>query len=102
MPDYRMLGRNLFELGHGNVMDDTADKFYAMDIEQQIDVKELLAGSGSLTAPDSLGLSDLGASFSSLQCPVIQRLSRRGRRPVPNKATQAVPNLRARTHTCSP
>ena len=61
MPDYRMLGRNLFELGHGNVMDDTADKFYGMDIEQQIDVKELLAGGGSLTALDSLELSDLGA-----------------------------------------
>ena len=66
MPNYRVLGRSLFGLGHGNMMDDTADEFYAMDIEQQIDMKELLAGSGSLTAPNSLELSDLGALQPSL------------------------------------
>ena len=60
MPDYRMLGRNLFELGHGNVMDDTADKFYAMDIDQQVNVAELVVQSALDATSIDLNLPEIG------------------------------------------
>ena len=46
MPDYKSMGRDLFELGHGGLVDDTADIFYAADIEDQMDVKALLSDTG--------------------------------------------------------
>ncbi|RPD54425.1 hypothetical protein L226DRAFT_575445 [Lentinus tigrinus ALCF2SS1-7] len=46
MPDYKTMGQGLFELGHGGLVDDTADIFYSADIEEQIDAKALLAGTG--------------------------------------------------------
>ena len=62
LPDYKAMGRSLFELGHGGLVDDTADAFYAMDIEQQMDFKQLLADTGF--KPDSfndgLELPELG------------------------------------------
>ncbi len=57
MPDYKTMGRSLFEVGHGGLVDDTADIFYAADIEDQIDVKVLLGGTGF--APGSSTLHEL-------------------------------------------
>ncbi|KAH9945774.1 uncharacterized protein BXZ73DRAFT_95299 [Epithele typhae] len=60
MPDYEALGSNLFALGHGDVMDDSAAQFYSADIEHQVDVKKLLADSGCTpTVPDYLNLPDI-------------------------------------------
>ncbi len=65
MPDYKTLGTTLFQLGHSGLVDNTADLFYATDIEQQIDVKTLLADTGftleGTSKIDSLDLPELGA-----------------------------------------
>ena len=54
MPNYKVLGSSLFELGHGDVMDDTASQFYAQDIHHQIDVDQLLLQSGYRPDPSAL------------------------------------------------
>ena len=59
MPDYKVLGRALFRVAHGERIDDTADQYYAQDIELQIDVQQLLVDSGAFTIP-SLDLPDIG------------------------------------------
>ena len=55
MPDYQTMGSNLFQLGHSGLVDDTADVFYAADIEEQVDVKTLLAESGFSSQGPSRG-----------------------------------------------
>ena len=69
MPDYKAMGRALFALGHGGLADDTADVYYAMDIEQQVDIKQLCADAGftSARSEDSgLWLPELGACCPSM------------------------------------
>lgn len=64
VPDYKAMGQALFALGHayGGLVDDTADAYYATDIEQQVDIKQLLADAGfnSDLRHDGLQLPELG------------------------------------------
>lgn len=63
MPDYKVLGRTLFEMAHSDHFDDTADHYYAADIETQIDIHELLKASGFASSPskwEKLDLPELG------------------------------------------
>ncbi|PIL29678.1 hypothetical protein GSI_08116 [Ganoderma sinense ZZ0214-1] len=66
IPDYKAMGQALFALGHGGLVDDAADVYYAMDIEQQVDMKQLCADAGFTSASDlrdasGLELPELGA-----------------------------------------
>ncbi|KAI0949106.1 hypothetical protein AcW1_008806 [Taiwanofungus camphoratus] len=59
MPDYKVLGRTLFEMAHSDHFDDTADHYYAADIETQIDIHELLKASGFASSPSKWEKLDL-------------------------------------------
>ncbi|KAM5536721.1 hypothetical protein V8D89_009651 [Ganoderma adspersum] len=72
MPDYKGMGRALFALGHGGLVDDAADVYYAMDIEQQVDLKQLCADAGFT--------SDL-RDASALQLPELEDDSPFARKP---------------------
>ena len=61
MPDYTALGASLFALGHGEVIDDTASLFYAMDIDQQVNVAELVVQSVLDATSIDLNLPEIGA-----------------------------------------
>ncbi|OBZ70534.1 hypothetical protein A0H81_09463 [Grifola frondosa] len=54
MPDYKVLGRNLFEFAHSAPIDDSADLYYAADIELEIDTKELLRESGFIASSSEM------------------------------------------------
>ena len=59
------MGQALFALGHGGLMHDAADAYYAMDIEEQVDIKQLIADAGLNPDPrgdDGLQLPELGMS----------------------------------------
>ena len=59
MPDYKTLGRTLLRGAHGDRVDDSADVYYAQDIQLCIDVPQLLQDSGAFELP-SLESCDLG------------------------------------------
>ncbi|KAM5537188.1 hypothetical protein V8D89_009121 [Ganoderma adspersum] len=64
MLDYKATGRALFALGHGGLVDDTADVYYLMDIEQQLNMKQLVADAGFS--------SDLRDDSARLQLPELE------------------------------
>ncbi|KAL6303540.1 hypothetical protein BKA93DRAFT_335816 [Sparassis latifolia] len=69
MPDYKVAGRQLFELAHSCPVDDSADHFYAADIDTMIDTQELLVSSGFSSSPsiwNYLQLPELVSSASRL------------------------------------
>ncbi|RDX40852.1 hypothetical protein OH76DRAFT_1423462 [Lentinus brumalis] len=74
MPDYKTMGRSLFEVGHGGLVDDTADIFYAADIEDQIDVKALLGGTGFAPGSSTLHELELPELGTSAHVSVTPRL----------------------------
>ncbi|KAI0646007.1 hypothetical protein C8Q79DRAFT_1010884 [Trametes meyenii] len=62
LPDYRNLGRDLFNFGHATLVDDTLDAYYAADIEKQLDVATIASACGpdnSSSLIDGLDLPDL-------------------------------------------
>ncbi|KAM5536717.1 hypothetical protein V8D89_009644 [Ganoderma adspersum] len=87
MPDYKGMGRALFALGHGGLVDDAADVYYAMDIEQQVDMKQLCVDAGFTSE-----LRDA----SGLQLPELEDDSPFARKPkassgpVPQPPAQAI------------
>ncbi|KIP06129.1 hypothetical protein PHLGIDRAFT_470870 [Phlebiopsis gigantea 11061_1 CR5-6] len=58
MPDYKILGRALLRVAHGERIDDSLDVFYAQDVEMHIDVAALLHDSGAFSTVD-IPLPDL-------------------------------------------
>jgi hypothetical protein len=62
MPDYKTIVPALLRVAHGERVDDTAEVYYAQDIEKMIDVPQLLRDSGAFDAP-SLELPDIGMVF---------------------------------------
>ncbi|KAI0665867.1 hypothetical protein C8Q78DRAFT_985369 [Trametes maxima] len=59
LPDYKSLGRDLFNFGHAALVDDTLDAYYAADIEKQLDVAAIATASGSDSGSSSTGGLDL-------------------------------------------
>lgn len=62
------MGGALFRLGHAPLTDDALDVYYAADIEQQVDVRELVLASGPTPGSakgEELDLSELGASVDA-------------------------------------
>ncbi len=62
------MGGALFSLGHAPLVDDALDVYYASDIEQQVDVRELVLASGPTPGSakdDGLDLSEIGASVGA-------------------------------------
>ncbi|TBU24368.1 hypothetical protein BD309DRAFT_1000406 [Dichomitus squalens] len=88
LPDYKTIGRGLFNLGHGGLMDDTADVFYAAEIEQQIDVTRLLADTGF--KPDSF---DAGLELPELEDD--SPFARTSTKPSPSPSSSAQPTRSA-------
>ena len=105
LPDYKAMGQALFALGHGGLVDDTADVYYAMDIEQQVDMKQLVADAGftsDLRDASRLELPELGMCCCLSKSNIFEPTSRdltifafacRGRQPL--RAAQAKSYLRA-------
>ncbi len=42
LPDYKTVGKTLLDLAYVGLRDDSAERFYAADIEAVVDTKELL------------------------------------------------------------
>lgn len=59
LPDYRTVGKTLLELERSGPYDDSAERYYAADIETVIDTKKLLEESGAFVMA-SLELPELG------------------------------------------
>ncbi|KAI1787440.1 hypothetical protein LXA43DRAFT_1098270 [Ganoderma leucocontextum] len=105
IPDYKAMGRALFELGHGGFMDDTADVYYAMDIEQQIDLKQLLADTGfkpdwfddGLQLPELEDDSPFACKPTPASAPAPQ--SQAQPRPPASKSASSIPLARASSST---
>ncbi|EED78599.1 predicted protein [Postia placenta Mad-698-R] len=51
MPDYKVLGKTMWEMMHSVKFDDSADLYYAADIEIEIDVQEAWRESGFDSSP---------------------------------------------------
>ncbi|KAM5536727.1 hypothetical protein V8D89_009654 [Ganoderma adspersum] len=89
MPDYKGMGRALFALGHGGLVDDAADVYYAMDIEQQVDMKQLCADAGFTS--DLRGASALQLPELEDDSPfVFARKPKASSGPVPQLPAQAI------------
>lgn len=63
MPDYTVVGQNILELAFSAKFDDSADLYYAADIEIEIDPQEVWQASGFASSPskwEKLRLPELG------------------------------------------
>lgn len=82
MPDYKTLGPALLRVAHGMQIDNSADTFYAQDIEAQLDIARLLQDSGALDTV-KLDLPTLGEIEDAIDVPAIlsslQRTTTRSR-----------------------
>ncbi|KAI0699882.1 hypothetical protein C8T65DRAFT_742332 [Cerioporus squamosus] len=97
MPDYKTMGRNLFALGHSGLVDDTADIFYAANIEDQIDVKALLAGTGFTPGPlalHGLELPELEDDSPFARKAPVSKPAAPGAPPKPTGPLSRVPSAR--------
>lgn len=63
MPDYKSLCRRLLRIAHGERIDNSAEQFYARDIELQVDVNSLLKASGAFDSI-ALDLVELGENMN--------------------------------------
>lgn len=63
LPDYTAVGKTLLNLAYAGPRDDSADHYYAADIESVMDVKKLLEESGAFSI-DRLELPQLGEYHS--------------------------------------
>ncbi|EIW63655.1 uncharacterized protein TRAVEDRAFT_142622 [Trametes versicolor FP-101664 SS1] len=98
LPDYTNMGGALFRLGHAPLTDDALDVYYAADIEQQVDVRELVLASGP--TPGSAKGEELDLSELDDDSPFARKQPKPC--PAPTGAKAAGPSARTVANRTAP